>query len=439
MISRNSVIFAISLFFLGGAFLVWHSRVQLQGKFTFDSEIVSDRLTSPPLVIPAALRSAGLVPLTARGEGVVTKITVRPGDFVRTGQVLTVLDVSDDQVKTYERFQRIANKFKHYDPNKALHSIENLEKDGFYNPTEGDDERMQIMKSARDYIAFQTTLEDYWKRTQGKIIVAPFDGFVSEINWRVGDYIQPGRALVPGISLYRPGEKFEARLEVPDEVIGKLQVGQKVELWSPAGASERLFGKIDNVSTTAFQTDRGRYFVVNVLTDYAPAITGTGKEQRLLPSEYQIGMRLMASVEVNPPNNGVWIPRAAIDILIPDGAVDATVSYLDEGKSEALASRVRSEGEKTGKSSLRDVNSKTKSSPMGRAIASATTTSPTETKTTTVFLLSSDGKVVKATVRSAGESENYVFVPHHELNGARVITHYRQRSGLGSLLSKSAD
>jgi len=241
------------------------------------------------------------------------------------------------------------------------------------------------------------------------------------------------------MSIYRPGQRLEARLEIPDELIGKLARGQHVELWSPNGSGNTITGIIDSLSITAYESREGRYFVGTAILDYSlPMIENSlGEAPNLKVSDYLVGMRLMANIDAIPFKNGVWIPRASADLQLPEDAISATISYLsDEGHDGTIASRERSANEANGGETMALDQSMVKPSPVGRSIA--TGTAPRTEKVAEIYVLSSEGKVIRTRVRLGVSNENFIYVPVNELRGARVVTHYRQKNFLNQILLKDA-
>lgn len=420
MMKRKNILFVTALFIVSLSFLAWLSSHQSSGRYEFETQVIQKQQQPPPISIPGTVASPGQVPLFFRADGIVTQVNVKPGDRVAKGDLLASLDVNEIDVKRYHYLSGLEEEIKKlHDPYKILNSINKLSKKGFYSDMDADDSRNQVLKVARDYIALQQALEDYDKRTEGKILRAPFDGVVAEMNLKVGDFVNAGRQLLPGASVFRPDEKLQVRLEVPDEMIGYLAQSQEARIWLPISRQNHVPGKITNISPSVVVTDRMRYFSATIELEHT--------SQQWL----KLGMRVMADIQVRTDQDGVWIPRAAAEIDIPEEQISETISFLGEDTAP-VASRDRSEQEVQGQASLKEPSNQRTISAVGRSYAVEAT--PEDKQTSSIVLMNSAGKLVRAKVRILATNQDHVFIPSLNLVGQRVVTHYKTTKSIGKLL-----
>ena len=423
MIKRRNVLFVTALFITSVSFIAWMSSHQTSGRYEFETQVIQKQQQPPPISIPGTVTSPGQVPLFFRADGIVTQVNVKPGDRVTKGDLLASLDVNELDVKRYHYLSGLEEEIKKlHDPYKILNSINKLSKKGFYSDMDADDSRTQVLKVARDYIALQQALEDYDKRTEGKILRAPFDGTVAEMNLKVGDFVNAGRQLLPGASVFRPEEKLQVRLEVPDEMIGYLAQGQDARVWLPISRQNHVPGKVTIISPSVVVTERMRYFSATIELEQT--------SQQWL----KLGMRVMADVQVKTEQEGVWIPRAAAEIDIPAEQISETISFL-ASDTTPVASRDRSEEELHGQTSLKEQANQRTISAVGRSYAVEAT--PEDKQTSSIILINPSGKLIRATVRIVATNQDQVFIPNVNLVGQRVVTHYKSTKSISKLLESS--
>ena len=104
-----------------------------------------------------------------------------------------------------------------------------------------------------------------------RVLVAPFDGTVTELD------ILPGETVtsVPVVTLLASSE-FEVTARIPEIDIGKLLVGQNVEMVFDAKSDYPLTGRIDFISLKATEIDGVSYYEAIIKIDEIPAWIRSG-------------------------------------------------------------------------------------------------------------------------------------------------------------------
>ena len=425
MIKSKNSIAVVAILIFSGSIVAWFGRARSSLPYEFETEIISRVDTQPPLMLSGTVRAPGQISLYAKSDGTVTRLLAKPGDIVEKDAIIAMLDVTETDLNRYKFLTQLEDEVvKEQDPFAALNTVRRLKKGGFYNRVESDDAQNQILRFARDYLSLRAALDDYQKKTEGKVLRAPFRGVVADLAWHEGDYIVANRQTQAGATLYRYGEKFTVELEVPDDTISKISVGAPVTLWMPLSQSKAIKGRVSQVGTAATLNERARYFIVRAELDY------TEEENSTLPKGapqnenwLKVGMRVMAGVQVAAFEEGIWIPRAAIDLQLPRDTVSQSISYIKNPNQ--LGSRERSPEEKNGTGRLKDDADLTNQSPISRSLANDVT--PINSQKGNVYILTSSNHVVEAVVNLGPQSGEEMLVNAPELLGARVITHYRSR------------
>ena len=230
-----------------------------------------------------SLRSAVLQPQV---DGNLTKIFVKSGDVVRTGQVLMQIDPLK-QVATVQAQQGIEQQQKSaFDYNQAdLQRQEQLFKAGIISKQAYDQavQSFQNSKAALDASTAQV-------RTQREQLAyyqirAPFAGIVGDIPVHIGDYVSSTTTL----TTLDENKGLEAYIYIPTDRAAQVKVGLPVDLLDASGtvlAHSTLYfvsPQVDNglqgilakapIPKSAVMLRNGQIVNARVTWSTAPAIT----------------------------------------------------------------------------------------------------------------------------------------------------------------------
>jgi membrane fusion protein (multidrug efflux system) len=261
------------------------------------SERWIERLTS----IGTLIASQG-VDVTSQVAGIVTEVLIDSGRDVEHGTKLVQLDASVEvadlasAVATHREaevaFARQADLM-----NKKVTSEANLD-------------------TAR---AKQETAQAAVKRIEAviaqKAITAPFSGRVGIRKVEKGQYVSAGMALVSLQAL----DPIRADFPMPEQQIGKLQVGEPIELTVDAYPGEVFKGEIQSLDARVAQDTR-TLLVRAILSN---------RERKLLP-----GMFANVTVLVGQPADVVTVPRTAVTYSLYGDSV-----YVAKPASETADAR----------------------------------------------------------------------------------------------------
>ena len=169
--------------------------------------------------------------VVAKVGGVVERLLVEEGDFVKAGQVLAKLD---DEKITVQLEQAKANLNKlenNYERNKDLHEKKLVSTEVFQQARYEYEHQKAVFDLAKldlDYTAIRT----------------PISGIVSKRLVKVGNMILPNQATfeVTGMN------PLIAVLHVPERQLPRLRVGQRTLLHVDALGADDFPGRIDRIS-----------------------------------------------------------------------------------------------------------------------------------------------------------------------------------------------
>jgi len=256
------------------------------------SERWIERLTS----IGTLIASQG-VDVTSQVAGIVTEVLIESGTQVEQGAKLVQLDTS---VEVADLASAIAT---HREAEVA-----------FARQTDLMNKKVTSEANLDTARAKQETAQAAVKRIEAviaqKAIPAPFSGRVGIRKVEKGQYVSAGMALVSLQAL----DPIRADFPMPEQHIGKLRVGEPIELTVDAYPGEVFKGEIQSLDARVAQDTR---------TLLVRAILAN-KERKLLP-----GMFANVTVLVGQPADVVTVPRTAVTYSLYGDSV-----YVAKPRSE---------------------------------------------------------------------------------------------------------
>lgn len=96
---------------------------------------------------------------------------------------------------------------------------------------------------------------------------APFSGTITAVRLEPGEWAEPGHPVVE----LSGDKKFELEVDVPENVIGRLDEGDRVDVILPFIGEKKLKGRVTAMARAALSS--GRLFPLVVALDPAPGLT----------------------------------------------------------------------------------------------------------------------------------------------------------------------
>ncbi len=279
-----------------------------------ETTVVTTGEISSYILLSSNLETERMTDVYSRVQGLVTKIPVEEGDFVKEGQLLMQLE--PDELALQEARARVDYEQEKnlYERKQAMFEKQLLSKEEF--------ETAKFSVEAKRILWQEAKLN--LERTQ---ITAPISGFIGERLRRPGDRIQPADKLFNIVN----NDEMIAVLHVPEKEIGVIRKGQQAFVTSQHLGEEEFSGWIKRVSPVV--DPRSGTFKVTI---------GIKNEKsRLRP-----GMFVNAHIITDVHSNTVLIPKTAIVyendnvhvFAVRDGKADKVIldaGYQDYEKIEA--------------------------------------------------------------------------------------------------------
>ena len=254
-------------------------------------------------------------------SSVVTKVHVREGQFVKTGELLFTLDDRADQVNvTKAQAQLQKDEAALADAKRQLERSQDLLRQGFISQG-AVDTALTLVETQQAVAAADRAAVVAAKVAQGySRITAPGAGRVGAINVFAGSYVQPSGAVLVNITQLDP---ISVTFSLPQrnlaDALAALKSGTgevTVQLPDAAAASATLKGKLQFVDSSVDAASGN----VRVKAQF------DNKEQKLWPGAY-LNVRMV----VRTLKDAIVVPQAAVI----QGTKGKLVYVLDNGRAAA--------------------------------------------------------------------------------------------------------
>ncbi len=238
--------------------------------------------------------------VAAEAAGRVVKITAHPGQIVKKGQVLVLLDATDYNLQRAQVQAEVArlealtsNQSRIVERNQVLVQKKFISQNALEDVTTQHAALQQQLDGAKAQIAI---IEHTRAKTT---IVAPIDGVVQKQIVSTGDFVKIGDPLLQIISK----QKLRAHLPLPENIAAKIHAGIKVRLSTPT-SNDVVFSTIRELKPLISETSRA----VDVIADV--------NDQ----AGWQPGASVKGEIILGEHPNAVLLPEQCI-VLRPAGEV----------------------------------------------------------------------------------------------------------------------
>jgi RND family efflux transporter MFP subunit len=227
-------------------------------RFPVKTLVVEKRDLEVTLAVFGTITYFDKVEVASEIEGVLKKVLVRPGDLVKKGQVLAVLDTEllerDLQTRTALQAQaqaQLKNARWQYQAQKKLYQAGGA--------SLSDREEAEAAYKARQAEVRRFAAEAAQIRTQIKksTIRAPINGVVAARNFNVGEKVPTlGRQEEKGLVTLMRLDEVYGQAEVSERDLARLRAGLEVIVVPDAYPSSRLAGRIERLEPVLREESR---------------------------------------------------------------------------------------------------------------------------------------------------------------------------------------
>jgi RND family efflux transporter MFP subunit len=174
-------------------------------------------------------RSASIQPQV---NGTLTRILVKSGDRVHTGQVLMTIDPLKQQASVDEQRSTVEQKKAIFDYNqRELERQKGLYEGGVTSKQNYDYAMQAFENSKADWDSAKAALATQQRQLAYYHLTAPFDGIVGDVPVHIGDYVSPTTLL----TTVDKNTDLEAYIYIPTERASEIRMGLPVQVVSSTG------------------------------------------------------------------------------------------------------------------------------------------------------------------------------------------------------------
>lgn len=257
-------------------------------KGEFKKFLTLSGLTNPNNILNVTPKIAGAEKIIA--------LNVKEGDKVNQGQVLAVLDQSTVSIQLSQAQKSYDDALLNYERNKALFEVGAIPKANF----EQIETALHQTKSALDaqQIAFDNT-----------VVKAPLSGVVTAVNAIEGSLASAQTPIATIVDISR----LEINTSINEKQVGKITIGQEVEINIPSVGDKVYNGKINFINPVM---DGTKSFPVKILIDNPEG-------------EIKAGMYAKIRLVTDRHEDVIKVPRKAV--ITRDG--ESKVFVVEEDKA----------------------------------------------------------------------------------------------------------
>lgn len=237
----------------------------------------------------------------AEVAGKVVRVLAAPGQAVRRGQPLALIDDTDSALQNRADTADIRRtEALLAQQERVVERQQRLVRQGFISQNAADDARAQ-RDALREQLAAARARGELSRRSQGKArIVAPFDGIIEAQVVSVGDYVKVGDPLFHMVSKSR----LRAHLPFPESAAARLKKGQAVVLASPQRPGQEIRSVVSEIRPGVTETGRA----IDVIVDFENS------------AGFRPGGTVDAAIVVARRDDAVLVPEQSV-VLRPAGKV----------------------------------------------------------------------------------------------------------------------
>jgi membrane fusion protein, multidrug efflux system len=247
---------------------------------TVSTMVAGKQLWQPTIEAVGSLSAVLGADLSTQVAGIVSSIRFKEGDDVKSGTVLLELNADDDIAKLHSLQAAADLAATTYQRDKEQFGVKAISQQTL-------DAAAADLKQARANVAEQQALVDQ------KVIRAPFSGRLGVREVDLGQYVSAGTPMVTLQSL----NPIFADFYVPQQSLGMIRVGQKVEVKTDAWPGQDFSGAIAVIDPKVDPTTRN--VKVRARLD--------NPDKKLLP-----GMYATVDIVAGQAQNLITLPQTAV-------------------------------------------------------------------------------------------------------------------------------
>jgi len=282
-------IVVIAVVILGG--LIFGYNLYAKGKQVETAVQMTAKVSKMDLVVKVSgtgsVSPVNQATIKSSDSGKIKSISFKEGQKVKKGDVLVTFEQEDMSSQVRKSELQIQQKQMDYDALKQKF-MQAAEEERETMKTQIEQKKLDIELAQLDLKELQT------KQKETADVVAPIDGTIVTSDIHVSDQVSPNTVLAEMTDY----DHLESVVQIDELDIGKVKVGQSVEMTLDAVANQVVQGKVTSVSQEGTSQNGVANFDVSIALDKSEAI--------------KVGMSLQADIIVEKKENALVVPIEAV-------------------------------------------------------------------------------------------------------------------------------
>lgn len=234
--------------------------------------------------------------ISSETSGRVTRVAVKVGDIVRSGQVLIYVD---DELKAIAVEQAKAQMLaaetnlekakKDYERSEKLFDAKNI------SPLELDSYKLAMQSAEAQDKGAQVQLKLAQRQYDDTKIKSPITGTVASRSVDIGEMVSPGKQVANVVDI----SKVKIKLSIPEEYIGSIRLNQPATVRIDTDPNVSFKGKVYSVGSKS-ESPNGHSYPVEVIVE--------NKNNGIL----KVGMFARVAIEIMTANKTIVLSKESL-------------------------------------------------------------------------------------------------------------------------------
>jgi HlyD family secretion protein len=243
------------------------------------------------------------VEVKSKASGIVERLPIEMGDAVVRGQVIAALDPTET-TNDLEKGRAVwavatqAVRVKEQD----LKRTEDLARGGLVSEQELENARLDLERARSDEISAKLAVANLEDKLADTVLRSPIDGIVLEKRVEVGQVIASGVSSYTGgtaVAVIADLGKVYVNADVDETDIGRVALGQRVEVVPDAFPDRKFVGRVERISPQSETVQNVTTFLVVSALDNSEGVL-------------KAGMNVTTDILVAGKDEALTVPRRAV-------------------------------------------------------------------------------------------------------------------------------
>ena len=207
--------------------------------------LTTEAISASRAAAKGVIESIDKADISSKVVGLIQKIMAAENENVKKGQTLIILDSKEVEAQTKQAEASVKKAYANYEKDKIDYErLERLYKNNAITLDELEDTERHLKLSDAELMEANARLEYARSLLRNFILKSPIDGVVIKKYLEVGEVAREGIPLLSVANM----DNLKVRAELDETDVGKVYVGQGVEVLADAYPGRVYYGKIKKIS-----------------------------------------------------------------------------------------------------------------------------------------------------------------------------------------------